>query len=83
MLIHSKTSNNCGLDCFLTSDDVSNALSIDLAFDVAEYFHVTESKAKAIHQRLLKVVSQWEVLAQQAGIRKEERELLRECFMLD
>lgn len=67
----------------LNIDDVSNALSIDLAFDVAEYFHVTESKAKAIHQRLLKAVSQWEVLAQQAGISKEERELLRDCFIFD
>jgi len=67
----------------LNIDDVSNALSIDLAFDVAGYFHVTESKAKAIHQRLFKAISQWETLAQQAGICKEERELLRDCFILD
>jgi serine/threonine-protein kinase HipA len=50
---------------------------------VLKYFHVTESKAnKAIHQKLLKAVSKWESLAQQAGIRKEERELLRDCFIL-
>lgn len=67
----------------LNIDDVSNTLLVELAFDVAEYFHVTASKAKAIHQRLLKAVSKWESLAQQAGIRKEERELLRDCFILD
>ena len=67
----------------LNIDDVSNALSTDLAFDVAEYFHVTKSKAKSIYQRLFKAVSQWESLAQQAGICKEERELLRDCFRLD
>ena len=67
----------------LNIDDVSNALSTDLAFDVAEYFHVNPSKAKIIHQRFLKVVSKWQSLAQQAGIRKEERELLRDCFILD
>nr|WP_242447970.1 HipA domain-containing protein [Proteus mirabilis] len=67
----------------LNIDDVSNALSTDLAFDVAEYFHVTKSKAKSIYQRLFKAISQWESLAQQAGICKEERELLRDCFRLD
>lgn len=67
----------------LNIDDVSNALSIDLAFDVAEYFHVNDKTANAIHQRLLNAVSKWENLAKQAGIRKEERELLRDCFRLD
>lgn len=67
----------------LNIDDASNTLSVDLAFDVAEYFHVNANKAKAIHQRLLKNVSKWEALAQQAGIHKEGRELLRECFILD
>lgn len=51
-------------------DDASNTLSVDLAFDVAEYFHINANRAKAIHQRLLKNVSKWEALAQQADIHK-------------
>jgi len=43
----------------------------------------TLREVQAIHQRLLKAVSKWESLAQQAGIRKEERELLRGCFILN
>ena len=64
----------------LNIDDVSNELSIDLAFDVAEYFHLSSRTAKAIYQTVLTSVSKWEHLAQQAGINKEERNLLRECF---
>ena len=67
----------------LNVDDVSNVLSIDLAFEVTEYFRVNNNTANAIHQRLLNAVSKWESLALQAGIRKEERELLRDCFILE
>ncbi|WP_372739736.1 HipA domain-containing protein [Neptunomonas sp.] len=67
----------------LNVDDMSNALSIDLAFKVAEYFHVNDNTANAIHRRLLNAVSKWEGLAQQAGIRKKDRDLLRDSFILN
>lgn len=66
----------------LNIDDVSNALSIELAFEVAEYFQLNANQAEAIYQRLLSVVSNWESFAQQAGISREERSLMRDCFIL-
>lgn len=66
----------------LNINEVSNELSIDLAFEVLEYFHLDSSKANTIYQRLLSVVSKWEDFARQAGIDKKERDLLRGCFIL-
>ncbi len=75
------TLNATGLH--LNIDDKSNALDIDLAFEVADYFQVDELKTNEIYQRVINVVSKWESLAQKAGISKGERDLLRDCFLIE
>ncbi|KDM90991.1 type II toxin-antitoxin system HipA family toxin [Photobacterium galatheae] len=72
------TLNATGLH--LNIDDVSNALEVDLAFEVAEYFQVDAGKQDEIYQKVKNAVSTWEILAKQAGISKGERDLLRDCF---
>ncbi|MGR5543466.1 type II toxin-antitoxin system HipA family toxin, partial [Vibrio campbellii] len=62
--------------------DVSNALEVELAFEVAEYFQVEAKKADDIYQKVATAVSRWEELAKQAGIGKGERDLLRDCFQV-
>ncbi|MGR5167055.1 type II toxin-antitoxin system HipA family toxin [Vibrio astriarenae] len=74
------TPNATGLH--LNIDDVSNALEVELAFEVAEYFQVEAKKADDIYQKVATAVSRWEELAKQAGIGKGERDLLRDCFQV-
>jgi serine/threonine-protein kinase HipA len=75
------TPNATGLH--LNIDDMSNALDVELVFEVIEYFHVDAKRAKEIHEKMVVVVSQWEDLAKKAGIAKGERDLLRDCFLLE
>ncbi|GLO64063.1 toxin HipA [Vibrio sp. MACH09] len=64
----------------LNIDDMSNALEVELAFEVAEYFQLGAQEAERIYQKMVNSVSKWEELAKQAGIDKGERDLLRDCF---
>ncbi|PMH46000.1 toxin HipA [Vibrio sp. 10N.286.49.B3] len=75
------TMNATGLH--LNIDDTSNALDVDLAFEVADYFQVDARTANEIYQKILNVVSGWESLAQKYGAPKGERDLLRGCFITE
>ncbi|HIF9251119.1 TPA: HipA domain-containing protein [Photobacterium damselae] len=75
------TLNATGLH--LTIDETSNAIDINLAFEVADYFQVKAQKAHEIFQQLIQIVSGWESLAQKVGIPKGERDLMNECFITD
>ena len=66
----------------LNIDDMSNALEVDLAYEVAEYFQLNAQKADDIYQRVAAAVSRWEELAKKAGIEKGERDILRDCFLV-
>lgn len=74
------TPNATGLH--LNIDDVSNALEVELAFEVAEYFQLDTQKADDIYQKVATAVSRWEELAIKAGIGKGERDILRDCFLV-
>lgn len=74
------TPNAIGLH--LNIDDVSNALDVELAYEVAEYFQLDVKQADAIYQRVAAAVARWEELAIKAGIGKGERDLLRDCFLV-
>ncbi|WP_001184429.1 type II toxin-antitoxin system HipA family toxin, partial [Vibrio sp. RC586] len=74
------TLNATGLH--LNIDDMSNALEIKLAYEVAEYFQLDSKKADDIYQKVATAVSRWEELAKKAGIEKGERDLLRDCFQV-
>lgn len=66
----------------LNIDDKDNALDIDLAFEVAEYFQLDVKTADKIYLQVAQAVSKWESLAKEAGIKRGERDLMRDCFML-
>lgn len=74
------TLNATGLH--LNIDDVSNALEVELAYEVKEYFQLDAKKADDIYQKVATAVSRWEELAKKAGIGKGERDLLRSCFQV-
>lgn len=66
----------------LNIDDTSNALDVDLAFEVAAYFQLDMSKANAIYERVSAAVANWEQRAITAGIKRGERDLMRDCFIV-
>ncbi|WP_341488945.1 hypothetical protein WAX86_14475 [Photobacterium damselae subsp. damselae] len=67
----------------LNIDETSNAIDINLAFEVADYFQVKAQKAHEIFQQLIQIISGWESLAQKEDIPKGERNLMGECFITD
>jgi len=67
-----------GLSLKISTTD--NALSIDLALDVAEYFWVSEEKATEIISVIQHEVSNWESVAEKAGIPKSERNAMANAF---
>lgn len=72
------TSTATGLSLNISTTD--NALSIDLALEVAEYFRVSDEKATEIISVILTEVSKWESIAEKVGIPKAERNLMAKAF---
>lgn len=66
----------------LNIDDKDNALDIELAFEVAEFFQLDVKAAEKIYQKVAHAVSKWEALAKESGITRGERDLMRDCFLL-
>jgi serine/threonine-protein kinase HipA len=67
-----------GLSLNISTTD--NALSIDLALEVAEYFRVTDEKALQIISLIQSEVSKWESIAEKVGISKSERNAMAKAF---
>jgi len=67
-----------GLSLNISTTD--NALSIDLALEVAEYFRVSDEKATEIISVVQSEVSKWESIAEKVGIPKAERNLMAKAF---
>ena len=72
------TLNATGLH--LNIDEISNALDVELAFEVSDYFQIDAEKANEIYKQVSGVVSQWEEIAKLQGIPRGEREMMRDCF---
>ena len=72
------TPTGTGLSLNISSTD--NALSIDLARDVAAYFRVSDAKATHIIGRIQAEVSKWDAIAEKAGISKAERNAMAKAF---
>lgn len=69
-----------GLSLNISTTD--NALSIDLALEVAEYFRVSEEKAIEIINIVQSEVSKWESIAEKRGISRVERHAMAKAFNL-
>jgi serine/threonine-protein kinase HipA len=67
-----------GLSLNISTTD--NALSIDLAREVAPYFRVSDKKAAEIIGAVQSKVSKWELIAEKIGIPKSERNVMAKAF---
>jgi serine/threonine-protein kinase HipA len=54
--------------------------SLDLALSVAEYFGITALSARRIAGDVRKAVSQWRIVARQAGIKKGDQDRVASAF---
>ncbi len=67
-----------GLSLNISTTD--NALSMDLALEVAPYFRVSDEKAIEIISVVQSEVSHWESIAEKMGIPKSERTAMTKAF---
>jgi serine/threonine-protein kinase HipA len=67
-----------GLSLNISTTD--NALSIDLALEVAPYFRVSDEKAIEIIRAVHSEVSKWDSIAEKIGIPKSERNAMAKAF---
>lgn len=74
------TQNATGLH--LNIDDKDNALEIDLAFDVAHYFQLNVKTANEVYTQVKNAVQEWNELAKNLGISQGERDLMKDCFII-
>ena len=66
----------------LNITDADNALDLELAREVAEYFRVSRVDAENIIESFKQVVSQWSTLASALGLSKREQDNMAPAFRL-
>lgn len=64
----------------LNIDEEDSSLDLGLAKGVGEYFRLTETEMNNIINDIQESVSQWEKMANQIGISRVERELMKPAF---
>lgn len=69
-----------GLNLNIT--DADNALDLELAREVAEYFRVSRADANEIIENFQEVVSQWSTMANALGLSKREQDNMSPAFRL-
>ncbi|WP_445772563.1 type II toxin-antitoxin system HipA family toxin [Shewanella sp.] len=67
-----------GLHLNITESD--NALDYQLAFDVIDFFRLTQIEAMQIYDEVLNTVKQWQQVAQRLGISRAEQTMKEEAF---
>jgi len=67
-----------GLSLNISDDD--NSLSLDLAFEVAEFFRVDANRANAIIEHIRIEVQNWRIIATSLGINRLEQDLMSSAF---
>ncbi|MDO1500310.1 HipA domain-containing protein [Winogradskyella maritima] len=67
-----------GLSLNIDMDD--NALNVDLAKSVGQYFRLSENEMQAILDEVLSVVKDWKEMAEKIGIKRSEIELMAGAF---
>ena len=66
----------------LNITDADNALDLELAREVAEYFRVSREDTEEIIERFQEAVSQWPTLAGALGLSRREQERMAPAFQL-
>lgn len=64
----------------LNIDDKDNSLSYELAFEVIDFFQLTQEEAEDIFVNVLTSVSQWREVADQLSISRSEQEVMKFAF---
>lgn len=64
----------------LNISDEDNALDLNLAMDVSEFFRLRKKRAKDIMDEVLNAVSQWNEVADKYGLSRSEQELKALAF---
>ena len=72
------TLNGTGLKLNISEND--NALDLDLVREVAPYFRLKEKEANAIINKIQQNVGQWQQIATDLGIPRNEMELMKHAF---
>lgn len=64
----------------LNITDTDNALDYQLAFEVQDFFRLTQTEARQIYNEVLNAVTQWQLIAQRLGISRAEQTMKQEAF---
>lgn len=70
-----------GIGLHLNIDEIDNQLDFELAFSVTDYFQLNEAAAKTIYLEVIAAVDQWQELASQLKISRQEQEMMAPAFM--
>jgi serine/threonine-protein kinase HipA len=64
----------------LNITDADNALDYQLAFDVKDFFRLSQTQATHIYDEVLMAVKQWQTVAKQLGISRAEQAMKQSAF---
>jgi serine/threonine-protein kinase HipA len=64
----------------LNITDVDNALDYQLAFDVKDFFRLSQTQATKIYNEVLNAVKQWQTVAKRLGISRAEQAMKQSAF---
>lgn len=64
----------------LNITDTDNALNYQLAFDVKDFFRLSQNEATQIYDEVLNAVKQWQQVAQRLGISRAEQAVKQVAF---
>jgi serine/threonine-protein kinase HipA len=64
----------------LNITDTDNALNYQLAFDVMDFFRLSQTEATQIYDEVLSAVKQWQLVAQRLGLSRSEQTMKQEAF---
>lgn len=67
----------------LNINEEENALDLELAKQVGEYFRLTPSTMDLIIEEVINSISNWQDIAQEIGISRSECELMKPAFWVD
>lgn len=73
--------NENGTGLKLNINETENALDVELALEVAPFFRLAHPTARNIVEEVKQAVKQWEQVATEVGIGRNEQERLRSAFL--
>ncbi|MEY4876837.1 MAG: hypothetical protein RL708_1986 [Bacteroidota bacterium] len=72
--------NEYGTGLSLNISETDNSLNLDLALSVAPYFRIDAKKGAAIIKKIKTTVSNWQSIAKEFGITKQEQNRMEQAF---